>query len=327
MSVYTTITLPDLPPLLDQYELGAATRLDGIAEGVVNTNYRLETEQGRYILTLIENPDHARELPYILSLMAHLSRRGIPAPLPVAGQDGQLSRCFMERDALIVTLLPGKSPDHPTPEQCHQAGMWLARIHREGAAFPRWRANPVGVPAWNRILRRVAVPLAKEDPKVLKLLRQTLEQLQKGFLVHPHPSGACHADLFPDNALFEGDRLTGVIDFHYACSERWVYDLAVTLDAWCHDPDGELMDEAWSALLEGYQEIRPLEEGERNALPEALRASSLRFALTRLEATLFPRAGENVTRKPPAPFLRRLARRGVLPPVPEKTIHKQSLFS
>ncbi|MBF0282859.1 MAG: homoserine kinase [Magnetococcales bacterium] len=307
MSVYTVVTLEELAPWLEGFDLGRPAALEGIAEGVVNTNYRLFTDRGPWILTLVEPPDQGRELPYLTALMEHMARRGIPAPLPMADRQGRVIHHLKGKSALIVSHLPGRSPLQPTPEQCRRIGAMQGRMHREAVSFTARRPNPVGPPVWRALLAKVSPRLAAAaQGETLALLAEELERAEEAFSPRTLPAGACHLDLFPDNTLFEGEELTGVIDFHYAGHEWWLYDLAVTLNAWCFLDDGVLDPARFHALWAGYLSERPPSAREMALLPAALRASALRFALTRLEATLFPREGSNVTRKPPEAFLARL---------------------
>lgn len=306
VSVYTVVTWEAAATLLARYPIGQLLSLDGITAGVVNTNYRLRTDQGEYILTLIENPEHGRELPYLVHLLHHLAVAGIPCPLPIADRQGQTIAWFQERPALLVTLLPGESPEPPTVAQCAVIGQLLGRIHLAGVDFPLRRDNPMGAGKWHWQIHRLAAPAIGLDPEVIWMLQTELGQRQGDILNASIPMGVCHADLFPDNTLFVAQQLTGVIDFHYACHERWLYDLAITLNAWGYQADGSLRPDGCRALLQAYDRIRPLTPEERPLLGVAMRAASLRFALSRLDARHFPRAGVAVTCKPPEEYLHRL---------------------
>lgn len=304
MSVYTPVTLAEASDFLAAYPIGPPLSLTGVAEGVVNTNYRLTTAQGRYILTLMEDPRQGEELPHIVALLNHLAGRAIPCPAPVHDRRGAAIGLLHGKAALLVTHLPGSHLLNPDPQQCRQVGAMLARMHLAAADYPApLRPNPMGLERW-RILLLDLAPLL--DRPTAELLHEELAHTEAAFLPLPLAQGCCHLDLFPDNVLFDGAALTGVIDFHYAGAERLVYDLAVTLDAWCYRPDGACQEAHWHALLAGYQRHRPLPEAERAALGDALRAASLRFALTRLHAQRLPRSGPEVTRKAPQEFLDRL---------------------
>ncbi|MBF0427071.1 MAG: homoserine kinase [Magnetococcales bacterium] len=306
MSVYTPLTLADLAPLLPDAAIGHPRQLTGIAGGVDNSNFHLITDRGRFVLTLVEDPDQAARVDHLLRLLTHLAKAGIPAPHPAHDDQGRPCRWLQGKPLLIVEHLPGTHPLDPTPDQCAQTGALLGRLHLAGLDFPAPQPNSMGATAWRSLLARVQPILLRTDPPTANLLAGEMALLEDGFLKSDLPNGICHGDLFPDNVLFTDDRLTGVIDFHYACRERWLYDLAITLVAWGFDATGGFLPDHFYALLTGYQEIRPLTMEERSWQNAALRAASLRFSLTRLRDWLFPRIGANVTRKSPDPFLRRL---------------------
>lgn len=304
MSVFTPLTPTELAPWLARYDLGAILSLEGIAAGVVNTNYRLETERGKYILTVVEGTEE--DLPHTLDLLTHLSGRQLPCPTPMADRGGRVIQELKGKPALIVTCLHGRSAETPTPAQCHAAGRTLARMHLLGRDFPSERENPVGPTAWRILLDGMVEKMREGEASTLALFDGELLRIESDKAFDDLPGGVIHADFFPDNALFEGGALTGMIDFYFACRGAWIYDLAITLDAWGFHPDGTPHAEALRALWTGYNAVRLVTPGERRKLGDALRRSSLRFALTRQHDALFPRPGENVTKKPPETFIRRL---------------------
>lgn len=306
MSVYTIVERDNLVQLLKGYALGKVVALDGIQAGVVNSNYHLFTESGRWLLTLVEDPDHGRALPWIIRLLVHFHDRGIPAPVPIMDRHGDVIQRLHDRPALLVTFLDGASPERPSAFQCHEAGKWLARLHLAGRDFGEPRDNPMGLASWRWLLEqnRLFLPMA-----VARTLADELERaaqvLKEGDKL---PAGVCHADYFPDNVLFHPGHhsLTGILDFHYACRDLLAYDLAIALTAWCFDRNGDLNPERYAAFLQGYQSVRLLDEGERAMLHPLMRVACLRFILTRLHASHYPRAGSAVTRKPPEEYLERL---------------------
>lgn len=303
MSVYTVVTLEEAARFLAPYDVGPPLALEPIAEGVVNTNYRLTTAGGRYILTLVEDARQGGALPWIVALLDHLAARGIPCPAPLHARDGEAVRPLLGKAALVVSHLAGHHPQRPTVAHCRQVGEMLARLHRAGADFAPLRPNPMGLNVWRLLWLDLQPLLGREEAE---LLGGELAAAERGFLTAPLPSGCCHIDLFPDNVLFDQGRLSGVIDFHYAGGERLLFDLAVTLDAWAFGDDGLPLPEEGAALLAGYDALRPLMAVEREWLPHALRLASLRFSLTRLHARLLPRPGPAVTTKAPEAFLQRL---------------------
>lgn len=307
MSVYTPVSLEEANILLRRFAIGHALRLEGITEGVVNSNFRLITDQGPHILTLIENPEQGRQLPWLVTLLELLGAAGVPSPLPIRDRQHQAIHELHHKACLLVTHLAGGSPRTPLPGQCRQVGEVLGRIHTlKGHALPR-RDNPMGFAKWYILLHQLTPRLAPLAPATVELLHRELLFAQQLLLDPQLPTGICHADLFPDNTLFVEQQLTGVIDFHFACHEKWLYDLAITLNAWCFTATGTLEQARLRALFDGYLSQRPLTALEWQHLDHACRTAALRFALTRLHAQLFPREGQQVTRKPPEEYLTRIA--------------------
>ncbi|OSM02422.1 homoserine kinase [Magnetofaba australis] len=304
MSVYTLVKSADLNEWLPRFAIGAMRQLQGITEGLTNSNYRLSTERGDYILTLIETAEEDEELRYLVALMSHLALRGLPCPLPICDIDGEAIHRLAQRPTLLVTCLPGRSHETPNAAQAAQIGGWLAQMHRCAESFRQQRNNPHGPNRWGGMLARMTPRLQQEDPDLLMLLRSALESAQQELFAVDAPRGCCHADLFPDNALFDGERLVGVIDFHYACDERFVYDLAIALNAWCFDEVGTPDAKRLARMVASYQATRPLPPVERRLLRPALQAAALRFALSRLHDEMFPRTGHQVTVKPPETYIR-----------------------
>ncbi len=299
MSVYTPVTPDELQEWLKQYALGQLTDLQGIASGIENTNYFVTTTHGRYVLTLFERM-RADDLPYYINLMAHLARHGIPCPSPIANlSNGYLNR-LKGKPACIVTCLAGAPLTVPDADQCAQVGEMLANLHLAAQSYPAELANPRG-PAWWKTTAAQVLP--KLDPEAATLLNEEL-RYQALHRFADLPRGVIHADLFRDNVLFQGGRLSGVIDFYYACNDAWLYDVAVTVNDWCVTDQGALDAPRLAALLHAYHAVRPLTALERGAWPVLLRAAALRFWLSRLYDFHFPRPGELTHAKDPAHFER-----------------------
>jgi homoserine kinase type II len=312
MAVYTEVTDEALRSFLGDYDLGALLAYRGIAEGVENSNYALRTEAGDFILTLYEKRVDPADLPYFLALMEHLAARGVACPLPVQGRDGQALRCLAGRPAAICTFLPGVWPRRVRPEHCAPLGEALARLHAAGAGFPRVRVNALGPAGWPPLLERCRESGDTVQPGLTAQVDAALEAIlgawpARGAL----PEGQIHADLFPDNVFFLEDqerrpRVSGLIDFYFACTDLLAYDIAVCLNAWCFESDKAFNVTKARSLLAAYQRVRPLTAAERTALPVLCRGAALRFLLTRLHDWTTTPAGALVTRKDPLEYLRKL---------------------
>ncbi|MBF0622762.1 MAG: homoserine kinase [Magnetococcales bacterium] len=306
MSVFTTVEPEHLSALLSRYSIGTLIGLEGIADGVINTNYRLNTTKNQFVLTLVEDPGESRALPLLIHMITHLANRGIPCPCPVVDNRGKVIQQLHNRPALIVPFLPGSAPKQPSANQCHSAGKALAQMHQAGLDCHFNRDNPMGPGTWQRQIQALSAHLQQHNPDQITLFQSCLDHVRLALFDQPLPQGVCHADYFPDNTLFEGEALTGIIDFFFACREILVYDLAVALNAWCFTVDGPVKEAQFSSFLSGYQSIRPLETEEKKRLPLALEAAALRFALSRTFDSVFPRGGSTVTKKDPTEYVRRL---------------------
>jgi homoserine kinase type II len=297
MSVYTTVTPEELGVWLERYAVGTLLDLRGIAAGIENTNYFVTTRGGRYVLTLFEKLQ-AHELPFYLDLMAHLAVRGVPCPRPIPDCNGGLLGTLKNKPASLVTLLPGKDVAHPSRDHCAQVGALLAEIHRAGASYPGRMENPRGLPWWKAVMPEILPFLNEEDAA---LLRNEIA-FQTSHRATALPQGAIHADLFRDNVLFEQDRLAGVIDFYFACTDSLLYDVAIAVNDWCMTRASGFDDARSTALLQAYAERRPFNSCERTAWPVMLRAAALRFWVSRLYDFHLPRPGELTHAKDPAHF-------------------------
>jgi homoserine kinase type II len=302
MSVFTCVSTSDAQSLLKQFDIGPLTGLEGIASGIENTNYFLSTTHTQYVLTLFEQlaPE---ELPFFLQLMSHLADHNVPCPHPVANLNGELLLHVCDKPASIVSRLSGKSITSPNQAQCVQVGENLANIHLAGRDFPLQRTNPRGA-AWWKSLAPQLLPKLDADAA---LLLQTEIRYQALHRFQDLPRGIVHADLFRDNALFDGDQLTGVIDFYFACTDSWLYDLAITVNDWCITDDGTLDQVRTQGMLSAYHQRRPLTALERGAWPVLLRAAALRFWVSRLYDFHFPREGELTHAKDPEHFRKLLS--------------------
>jgi homoserine kinase type II len=305
MAVYTDVSDDALTDFLGEYEIGGLVAFRGIAEGVENSNFSLRTTAGDFILTLYERRVDPLDLPWFLGLMRHLASRGLNCPLPVAGRDGEALRMLCGRHAAITTFLPGIWPRRVQQAHCAPLGEALARLHLAGADFAPVRPNALGPASWPPLLEKCAGRAGEVQPGLAAELAAAAAAILAGWPADL-PRGHIHADLFPDNVFFLDGRVSGLIDFYFACTDLLAYDVAVCLNAWCFEPDFAFNATKARAFLRGYDQMRPLLDAERAALPVLARGSALRFLLTRLYDWLNTPEGALVTRKSPLDYLRRL---------------------
>jgi homoserine kinase type II len=301
MSVFTKVSYPELLEFLRRYPVGEVLGFQGIGEGVENTNYYVDTVDGRWVLTLFERLNHA-DLPFFLDLMEHLAARGVPCPRPLHMAAGGTLTHLNHKPAAMVQRLAGQSVLFPSAAQCAAVGALLGQMHVAGADFAGRLANPRGA-AWRRATAAMLLP--KVDADTAALIRDELAA-QDGLDLATLRQGVVHADLFRDNVLFVDERLTGVIDFYYACTDALLYDLAVTVNDWCFDARGALNTELARWLITRYAALRQVSAHEQKAWPLVLRAAAFRFWLSRLHDWHFPRGGDLVHVKDPAEYRRKL---------------------
>lgn len=314
MSVYTPVTAEELDAWLTRYTVGGVAELQPIASGIENTNYFVTTAKGRYVLTLYERLPTA-ELPFYLNLMAHLARAGVEVPAPEPDRTGALFSLLNGKPASLVTRIDGTPVDVPSPQQCAAVGAALARLHLASMGYRPRLSNRRG-PAWWRQAARAVKPFLTADQAAL--LDAELK-FQTGFGRGKLPKGAIHGDLFCDNVLFHDGRVAGIIDFGFAATDFFAYDLAITVNDWCVDDAANAAVNAdhAAALVAAYDAARPLAADERAAWPALLRAAGLRFWLSRLYDLHLPRPGELTHAHDPEHFERilrdRVARPAQLP--------------
>ena len=299
MAVFTSVSEAELRAWLGDYSLGQLLELQAIASGVENTNYFVTTSNGRFVLTLFERLA-ADELPFYLNLMAHLARHGIPCPSPVANRHNQFLGTLNGKPACIVSRLSGKSTTMPDNAQCAAIGAMLGQMHIAGQSFSQIMPNPRGA-AW----RAATAPQVRHflDAELAALLDSEIPlHAQQNWAALPQ--GAIHADLFRDNVLLEENRVGGLIDFYFACSDALLYDVAITVNDWCMNADGTLDMARAQTFLRAYHAVRPLLDSERDAWPLMLRVAALRFWLSRLFDLHLPRDGELVNAHDPRHFER-----------------------
>jgi homoserine kinase type II len=307
MAVYTQVSAEAASALLAAYDVGKLTALKGIAEGVENSNYLVETDQARFILTLYENRVDPGDLPYFHDMLAHLHAKGCRVPRFIEDRDRRWLQDVAGRKACLIEFLSGVSVSEPDPAIAGEVGMALGQMHAALADFSRQRINPLGLASWRPLFEKCDAEAAEALQQGLSARIAAECDYLEAYWPDALPQSAVHADLFPDNVLILDGKVTGLIDFYFACSDSKAYDLAVTHSAWSFSADGSGYQAAiGNALVSGYSEASPLNAAERAALPILARGACLRFLLTRLYDWINTPAGALVSRKDPLAFLRRL---------------------
>jgi homoserine kinase type II len=307
MAVYTHVSAESVDALLSRYDVGKLTALKGIAEGVENSNFLLETDKSQFILTLYENRVDPADLPYFHALLAHLHRAGCKVPRFIEDSSGNWLQQIAGKNACLIEFLSGVSVSHPNPRQANAVGRSLAKLHNALNDFSHTRPNPLGLAEWDSLFD-LCDPQQTEQllPGLSVRLKSEFDDFHRQWPMNLRTS-AIHADLFPDNVLMLGDNVSGLIDFYFACTDICAYDIAVTHAAWSFSADGQYYNDAvGKALLNGYHAIRRISEEEQQALPILARGACTRFLLTRLFDWINTPASASVTRKDPLAFFNRL---------------------
>ena len=309
MAVFTPVTEEQAALLMSQLGLGELTDLRGIEGGIENTNYFATTDLGEYVLTLFERLNH-EQLPFYLFLMKHLAEKGIPVPNPAANQDGDILHTLSDKPAAVVNRLLGKSQLAPDAAHCAEVGAMLARMHLAGEDYNRSQPNLRGLAWWNDTVPVVLPFLDEGQARLLQSELAYQNHIAQGAAYQALPKGPVHADLFRDNVMFEGEKLTGFFDFYFAGNDTWLFDLSVCMNDWCIDLNsGEHAPDRALAMLNAYQEVRPLRPAERQLLPAMLRAGALRFWISRLWDFYLPRDAAMLKPHDPTHFERVLRAR------------------
>lgn len=305
MAVYTDVSDEELDVFIASYDIGALTSFKGIAEGVENSNYLVHTEAGPFILTLYEKRVRPEDLPYFLGLMEHLAAHGISCPLPVRDREDRILRELAGRPAVLISFLEGLWVRRPGIAHCAGLGAGLAQFHLAGLDFDMQRANDLSLPGWRELFDEVRDSADGAIPGLKDEIAGELDYLGANW-ASGLPEGVIHADLFPDNVFFLDDKLSGLIDFYFACNDMLAYDVAVCLNAWCFEPDASFNITKARAMLQAYERVRPLTHAELDALPLLARGAALRFLLTRTYDLLNTDANALVKTKDPNEYLRKL---------------------
>ncbi len=305
MAVYTEVSDEQLDAFLADYDIGELMSFKGIAEGVENTNFMLHTDRGYYFLTLYEKRVDPKDLPFFIGLMEHCATRGLNCPQPVKNKKGNSLGELAGRPAAIITFLEGISVRRPNNAHCAALGQALAQFHKAGEGFPIKRPNALGPEGWRKLATQCEARADQVAPGLAALIKEEVADLSARWPKNL-PAGVIHADLFPDNVFFLGDKLSGLIDFYFACNDFYAYDVAICLNAWCFEIDGSFNVTKGKALLSNYNMARSLSNAEIEAMPLLARGSALRFLLTRTFDWLNVPEGALVRPKDPKEYLKKL---------------------
>ncbi|MFC4237167.1 homoserine kinase [Thalassospira xianhensis] len=307
MAVYTDVSDEDIARFVAEYDIGNVISFKGIAEGVENTNFLLQTDQASFILTLYEKRVNPDDLPFYLGLMDHLSAKGLNCPTPIHGRDGVALRRLCGRPAAITSFLNGMSPRRIMPHHCTGLGAALAQLHTAGQDFEMYLGNALSVKGWRPLFESCRADANGVQPGLEKLIEDELVFLEANW-PHQLPAGVIHADLFPDNVFFfpGKDDVSGLIDFYFACNDLLAYDIAICMNAWCFEPDNSFNVTKARNLLSSYGKVRALSDDELAALPILARGASLRFLLTRLYDWINTPKDALVTPKNPREYINKL---------------------
>jgi homoserine kinase type II len=306
MAVYTDVAADELAEFLSRYDIGELLSYKGIAEGVENSNFLLHTSSGYFILTLYEKRVAKSELPFFLGLMTHLASRGIICPQPLNNKGGEALSTLAGRPAVIINFLEGIWPRKPNAVHCAGVGQALAKMHLAGRDFPMSRANALSVSGWRPLFEQAASRADEVQHGLRAFIAAELDHLEGNIWPADLPQGVIHADLFPDNVFFLGERVSGIIDFTFACNDMLAYDVAICLNAWCFESDCSFNVTKARAFLNAYGRERQLSDAEQKALPLLARGAALRFLLTRLVDFLNVPPGALVRPKDPLEYFRKL---------------------
>ena len=305
MAVYTEVADEELEAFLEPYGIGQLLSYKGIAEGVENSNFMLHTDKGTYFLTLYEKRVAEKDLPFFLGLMNHLADKGIACPVPLRNKNGEMLGRLADRPAALITFLEGVSVKRPQPKHCAELGRALAKFHLGGRDFDLKRENALSVSGWRHLFKECHARADEVAAGLSAEIENELSHLEANW-PKALPQGVIHADMFPDNVFFIDDAVSGVIDFYFACTDAFAYDLGILLNAWCFEADSSLNITKARLLLSAYDAARPLSDAEKAALPMLARGSAMRFLLTRLYDWLNHPEGAFVKPKDPMEYVRRL---------------------
>ena len=305
MAVYTYISQEDLDQFLSLYSMEEIISFEGIRSGVSNSNYILFSKKNKYILTIFEEMTNEKDLPYFFQLMNHLNNNKIMCPKVIKDKDNNFSNVLKGKQAAISSFLEGQSVDHIKPFHCAELGMMVAKFHNESSKLEIYRENELGIKRLENLITSVEKIHDQLNRSVIDLIHNEYDYLIKNISFNI-PSGIIHADLFPDNIFFHGNKLSGIIDFYFSCNDFYAYEIATCLNAWCFEQNNEFNISKAKALLSSYNLHKEFSSEELKCLPLLARASALRYLLTRLIDFHTKEDSELVIKKDPNEYLKKL---------------------
>lgn len=307
MAVFTHLTKDQIKDFLTHYKVGTLTSFEGILQGIDNTNYKIDTTTGKYVLTVFESRINPDDLPFFLGYMQHLSDNGINCPAPVRRTDGQNTSTLSGKKATLFPFLEGRDVNHNdiTPALCHEVGILLGKMHLAGQTCPMTRPNSMAIDAWASRIQKVGDRAVAVLGDKTSLPFSEILYLKTNWPDHL-PAGAIHADLFPDNVFIKDGHIYGVIDFYFAATDFLAFDLAIVMNAWCFNPTHQFDQAKWASLLSGYESVRPLTQQEKGCFQILCRGAAMRFLSSRLHDLVFHDPNALVTPKPPTEYMQKL---------------------
>jgi len=301
VAVYTPITKEILSSFLNNYDIGSLEKFKGVLEGVENTNYKIITSQGAFILTIFEKRVKKQELPFFIELQNHLSNKNIKCPSPISNISGNYINIIGNKPCVIMSFLEGKKIDSATSYHCHQIGKLAANIHLHTKDFSLTRNNGLHQKHWRDIFVECKKSQDNRYNELFKIIDQELQYLDKNWPTNL-PKGVIHGDIFQDNVFFVEQTLSGLIDFYFACNDFYAYELAICINAWCFNAKGKFDQIKYKSILKGYQSLQKLSSDEFSSLPILLRGATIRILLTRLHDQIYHQSEAYVTPKDPMEY-------------------------
>tara|TARA_B100001123_G_C15325066_1_gene1029264 strand:+ start:1357 stop:2325 length:969 start_codon:yes stop_codon:yes gene_type:complete len=308
MAVYTKIPRKELDIFFNRYDLGKVKKFFGIKEGIENTNYFVQTEKNKFILTIYEKRVDEKDLPFFIGLMTNLNNSDFKCPKPIINRNGNYISEILGKKAAVVTFLEGKAKKNLSPDNCYEIGVETAKLHKITQNLSLKRQNNLSLNSWSELFYKVEKDSSKIYKKLPETIKKSLEEIKKNW-PNDLPSGIIHGDLFPDNIFFKNNKFTGMIDFYFSCNDFYSFEIAICINALCFDGAKENLSfnvTKAKKFIKGYTSVRKLENNEKKYLKVLSQGASMRFLLTRVFDYLNLSKGAIVTVKDPVEYLKRL---------------------